>query len=101
MKDQLLRSPKGIAATICCPRSPANRRARGSRNSASGRSVSCARYTATHRAVSEMLRIGAVFPAMAWPIIAFDEFVKLRRVSPLIYTDDTDRLLFGSVFISV
>src|SRR5271157_2490248 len=43
---------------ICMPRSPANLRAYGSRKTASARSLSCARYTATHRAVSEMWRIG-------------------------------------------
>src|SRR6516165_8728331 len=47
-----------MAAAICMPRSPANLRAYGSRKTASARSLSCARYTATHRAVSEMWRIG-------------------------------------------
>src|SRR5271167_3377352 len=47
-----------MAAAICVPRSPANLRAYGSRKTASARSLSCARYTATHRAVSEMWRIG-------------------------------------------
>jgi len=40
------------------PRSPANLRAYGSWKTASARSLSCARYTATHRAVSETWRIG-------------------------------------------
>src|SRR5271165_5632384 len=47
-----------MEAAICVPRSPANLRAYGSRKTASARSLSCARYTATHRAVSEMWRIG-------------------------------------------
>ena len=52
-----------MAQAICLPRghsphdglarSPASRRANGSRKIASGRSVSMARYTATQRAVSE------------------------------------------------
>src|SRR5579863_1691246 len=44
-------------AAISSPRAPARRRANGSRKSPSGRSVSRARYTAAHRAVSEMFRI--------------------------------------------
>src|SRR5207248_4737608 len=47
----------GIALAICSPRSPARRFAYGSRKSASGRSVSRARYVASQRAVSLMLRM--------------------------------------------
>src|ERR1035437_1237100 len=46
-----------ISSTIAWPRSPARRRANGSLKIASGRSVSIARYTATHRAVSETCSI--------------------------------------------
>src|SRR5260221_88612 len=46
-----------MSLAICSPRSPASLRANGSRNSASSRSVSCARYTATQSAVSEIFRI--------------------------------------------
>ena len=52
--------PPGIVSTICAPRSPASRRAYGSRNKASGRSVSIARYIATQRAVSEMCSMIAI-----------------------------------------
>jgi hypothetical protein len=48
--------PRGMPSRICAPRSPARRRAKGSRKIASGRSDSTARYMATQRAVSETLR---------------------------------------------
>src|SRR5258705_1158898 len=48
---------RATAFAIYSPRSPARRRAKGSLKSTSGRSFSRARYTATHRAVSEMFRI--------------------------------------------
>src|SRR5437867_1319954 len=61
------RSLSGRVAKICSPRSPASRRASGSRNSASGRSVSRARYTAAQFAVSEMLRMAGSFRLIGSP----------------------------------
>src|SRR5262245_34311913 len=54
---QSARALAAISAAISWPRSPARRRAKGSRNSGFCRSVSCARIAATHRAVSVMSRI--------------------------------------------
>src|SRR6266550_1999819 len=59
--------PLGIALRICPPRSPASRRAYGSWNSASGRSLSIARYRATQRAVSETWVIGVGAGALTRP----------------------------------
>src|SRR2546425_32389 len=56
-----------MVAKICSPRSPASRRANGSRNSASGRSVSLARYTAAQFAVSEMFRMAGSFRLIGSP----------------------------------
>src|SRR5580704_381870 len=53
----LLRAPSGLDLAILAPRSPASRRAKGSRKSASGLSDSTARSMATRRAVSETLRM--------------------------------------------
>src|ERR1700728_607870 len=55
----LLGPPSGRDLAILAPRSPARRRAKGSRKRASGRSDSTARSTATKRAVSDTLRIRA------------------------------------------
>src|SRR5579862_2700147 len=49
---------RGIDFRISTPRSPASLRANGSRKIASERSVSMARYTATHRAVSDTFSMG-------------------------------------------
>src|ERR1700721_4108137 len=54
-----LRPPSGLDLAILAPRSPASRRANGSRKRASGRAVSTARSIATRRAVSDTLRIRA------------------------------------------
>src|SRR6266568_8577938 len=61
-QDHVLRFPFGSVSAICSPRSPASRRANGSRKSASLRSLSRARYTAAQRAVSEMFRIRGSLP---------------------------------------
>ena len=41
--DHAVAAARGVAAAMACPRSPASRAANGSRNSASGRSLSRAR----------------------------------------------------------
>ena len=58
MIGQPLRACFGISAAMARPRSPASKSAYGSQNRASARADSQARYTATHRAVSETLDIG-------------------------------------------
>src|SRR3989442_12977130 len=52
------RRPCGSELRIFSPASPAKRRAYGSWNRASGRSLSIARYMATQRAVSETDEMG-------------------------------------------
>src|SRR4051794_30683202 len=69
MNDQAFSSPKASAAAICSPRSPASARANGSRNTASSRSVSRARYTAIQRAVSETSRMIGSSIAGPWSLV--------------------------------
>src|ERR1700758_3779403 len=64
------RSLNGMDFAISSPRSPASLRAKGSRNSASDRSVSRARYTAAHIAVSEIFRMGSAIPPTSPPRLA-------------------------------
>src|ERR1051325_3422443 len=52
------RRPCGMVARMCSPAGPASCRAYGSRNRASGRSLSMARYMAHQRAVAETLLMG-------------------------------------------
>ena len=61
------RSLAGSAAKICSPRSPASRRANGSRNRAPGRPLSRARYTAAQCAVSETFRMTGSFWLIGCP----------------------------------